>query len=207
MNNPVAERVRGGIVMTSEQNFFESNQGKGKAPSTSGEAGAARSRAKRAPTNADKLDQVIERVSESRVAQEAIRLELVTKLESLQKIQPTTPLEKRKAKTSPDVLEQLRREAEILQPVSRRRFKVAVSKRATCPDLEDKELVEEIPPQEEGPKEPPLIPESFGETSSTVPNPPLIPEKIISPVNVDPSSPATLRAPPVEQTFVKVLPQ
>ncbi|KAL5996484.1 hypothetical protein ACLOJK_026564 [Asimina triloba] len=56
---------------------------KGKTPNTSGEPGAARSRARRAPTNTNKLDQMIERVTESRVAQEAIKLELVTKLESL----------------------------------------------------------------------------------------------------------------------------
>ncbi|KAL6013383.1 hypothetical protein ACLOJK_003881 [Asimina triloba] len=70
-------------VMTSRQSFAKDNQGKGKALSTSGEARAAQSRVRRAPTNADKLDQVIERVTKSRVAQEAIRLELVTKLESL----------------------------------------------------------------------------------------------------------------------------
>ncbi|KAL5992358.1 hypothetical protein ACLOJK_013275 [Asimina triloba] len=194
-------------------------RGKGKAPNTSGEVGVARSRARRAPTNANKLDQVIERVTESRVAQEAIRLELVTKLESLQRdvadvaafTQPTetpSPLGKRKAETSPDVLEQLRREAEILQPVPQRRFKVAVSKRATYPDPEDRGPVKEIPPREEGPKEPPLAPESFGEISSTIPNsPPPIPKKTIPTVNAEPSSPATPRAPPVEPTFVKVPPQ
>ncbi|KAL5984790.1 hypothetical protein ACLOJK_038626 [Asimina triloba] len=214
------------------QSFPESNQGKG---STSGEAGAARSHAKRALTNADKLDQ-------SRVAQEAIGLELFMKLESLQKavvdvaafvmklkekqtsqdtemiflrrkleamqIQPTktpsTPLGKRKAETSPDVLEQLRRDAEIPQPIPRRRFKVPVSKRATYLDPEDTEPVEEIPPKKEGPKEPPLALESFGETSSTIPNPPPpILKKTIPPVNAEPSSPATPKAPPAEPTFVK----
>ncbi|KAL5999247.1 hypothetical protein ACLOJK_040697 [Asimina triloba] len=200
----------------------------------SDETRAARSRARRTPTNTNKLDQVIERVTESRVAQEAIRVvaavaAFVMKAEEKQtsqdvemiflrrklgamQIQPTetpsTQLGKRKAETSPDMLEQLRREAEILQPVPRRRFKVAVSKRATYPDPEDREPVKEIPPQEEGPKEPPLAPESFGKTSSTIPNPPPpIPEKTIPAVNVEPSSPATSKAPPAEPTFVKVPPQ
>ncbi|KAL6000418.1 hypothetical protein ACLOJK_024114 [Asimina triloba] len=225
--------------MASRQSFSEDTRGKGKAPNTSSEVRAALSRARRAPANASKLDQ-------SRVAQEAIRLELVTKLESLQRDvsdvaafvmkleekqtsqdvemtflrrkleamqkQPTetlsTPLGKKKAETSPDVLEQLRREAEIPQPVPQRRFKVAVSKRATYPDPEDREPIKEIPPQKEGPKEPPLAPESFGETSSTIPNsPPPIPEKTIPPVNAEPSSPANPRAPPVKPTFVKVPPQ
>ncbi|KAL5985131.1 hypothetical protein ACLOJK_036367 [Asimina triloba] len=44
----------------------------------------SRPRARRAPTNANKLDHVIERVVESRMAQEAIRLVLVWKLEMLQ---------------------------------------------------------------------------------------------------------------------------
>ncbi|KAL5984787.1 hypothetical protein ACLOJK_038623 [Asimina triloba] len=95
-------------------------------------------------------------------------------------------------------------DAEIPQPIPRRRFKVAVSKRATYLDPEDKEPVEEIPPKKEGPKEPPLALESFGETSSTIPNPPPpIPKKTIPPVNAEPSSPATPKAPPEEPTFMK----
>ncbi|KAL6004361.1 hypothetical protein ACLOJK_004913 [Asimina triloba] len=193
MKNPVAERERG----------------KGKAPSASGESSTARPRARRAPTNANKLDQVIERVVKSRMAQEAIRLELISKLESLQRsvadiaafvikinekqalqdaemtflrrrlealqTQPKeTSLKKRKAETSPDVLEQLRKEAEIRQPVT-------VSKRRpTYPDPEDEKSVEEISPQEEGPKEPPVALESNSGTNFTIPNPPsLTPEKTV----------------------------
>ncbi|KAL5973520.1 hypothetical protein ACLOJK_030171 [Asimina triloba] len=61
-------------------------------------------------------------------------------------IPPTTPLGKRKKKISPYVLEQLKREIEILQPILGRRVKVAVSKRATYPNPEDRKPVEEIPP-------------------------------------------------------------
>ncbi|KAL6013468.1 hypothetical protein ACLOJK_003966 [Asimina triloba] len=201
------------------ESSFEDNQGKGKAPNTSGEAGVAQSRARRAPTNVNKLDQravadvaaFVMTLEEKQTSQDVEMTFLRRKLEAMQ-IQPTetpsTPLEKRKAETSPDVLEQLRREAEIPQPVPRRRFKVAVSKRATYPDSEDREPVKEIPPHEEGPKEPPLAPESFGETSSTIPNPPPpIPEKNILAVDVESSSPATPKSPSVESTFVKVPPQ
>ncbi|KAL5997015.1 hypothetical protein ACLOJK_007941 [Asimina triloba] len=66
--------TQSGQYLSSDPGWWDLTR-KGKAPSTSGEAGAAWSRVKRAPTNIDKLDQVIEQVSESRVAQEAIRLE------------------------------------------------------------------------------------------------------------------------------------
>ncbi|KAL5978653.1 hypothetical protein ACLOJK_029770 [Asimina triloba] len=188
----------------------ESPAGKGKAPSASGETSTARPRARRAPTNANKLDQVIERFMELRMAQEAIRLELVSKLETLQrsvadvaifvmkineKLEASqtqlneTSLRKRKAETSPDMLEQLMREAEIRQPM-------AVSKKKpTYPNPEDEEPVEEIPPQEEGPKEPPVAPESNSGTNFTIPNPPSpIPEETVPPV--PPAEPMTMKVPP-----------
>ncbi|KAL5985592.1 hypothetical protein ACLOJK_027578 [Asimina triloba] len=189
--------------------------GKGKAPNASRETSTTRPHVRRAPTNDNKLDQVIERVVESRMAQETIRLKLVSKLEMLQRFMANiaayiikinekqalrdakmtflrwrlkalqiqlkeTSLGKRKAETSPNVLEQLRREAKIRQPVPRRRVKMAVSKkRPTYPDPKDEESVEEIPPQQEGLKEPPVGPESNSGTNFTIPNPPsLILEKM-----------------------------
>ncbi|KAL6003147.1 hypothetical protein ACLOJK_023370, partial [Asimina triloba] len=157
-------------------------QGKGKAPSASRETSTARPCARRAPTNANKLDQVIERVIESRMAQEAIRLELVSKLETLQisVADVTTFVMKiNEEQTLQDAeMTFLRRRLEALQtqlnetslgkrkaetspdPVPRRRVKMAVSKkRPTYPNPEDEEPVEEIPPQEEGSKESPVAPE------------------------------------------------
>ncbi|KAL5996483.1 hypothetical protein ACLOJK_026563 [Asimina triloba] len=139
------------------------------------------------------------KLEEKQTSQDVEMTFLRRKLEVMQ-IQPTetpsTPFRKKKAETSSDVLQQLRREAKIPQP------------RATYPNPEDREPVKEIPPQEEGPKEPPLTPESFSETSSTIPNPPPpISEKTISAVNVESSSSATPKAPPAKPTFVKVPPQ
>ncbi|KAL5998264.1 hypothetical protein ACLOJK_009203 [Asimina triloba] len=91
---------------------------------------------------------------------------------------------------------------------AKERVKVVVSKRAIYLDPEDREPIKEIPPKEEGLKEPLVAPESCGETSSTISNlPPLIPEKIIPPVYVESSSPTIPRAPLAESTFMKVLPQ
>ncbi|KAL5999180.1 hypothetical protein ACLOJK_040630 [Asimina triloba] len=66
------------------------------------------------------------------------------------------------------------------------------------------EPVVEIPPKEEGLKEPLVAFESSGETNSTMPNPPsLILEKIISPMYVRSSSPIIRKAPLAESTFMK----
>ncbi|KAL5985830.1 hypothetical protein ACLOJK_027818 [Asimina triloba] len=73
------------VSQSCRRRLFSARHGKGKAPSASRETSTTRPRARRAPTNANKLDQVIERVVESRMAQEAIRLELVSKLETLQR--------------------------------------------------------------------------------------------------------------------------
>ncbi|KAL5979267.1 hypothetical protein ACLOJK_019165 [Asimina triloba] len=181
--------------------------GKGKTPNALGEASAARPPARRTPTNANKLDRGIERVVGLRMAQEAIRLEIISKLEmlqrsvtdvpafvikinekqSLQDVEMTflrqrlealqtqlkeTSLEKRKAKISPYVLEQLRREAKIRQPVPQKRVKAAVSKRPTYLDSEDEEPIEEILPQGEGPKEPSVALKLNSGTNFTIPNPP-----------------------------------
>ncbi|KAL6009139.1 hypothetical protein ACLOJK_022366 [Asimina triloba] len=195
------DSLRRDTVMTSRQNFPESNQGKGKAPNTSGEAEAARSHARRAPANADKLDQVIERVSESSMAQEAIRLELVTKLESLQKVVANVEAfvmkleEKQTSQDAEMTFSRRKLEAMQIQPTKTPSTPLGKRKAKTFTD-------------EEGPNESPLAPESFDETSSTIPNPPpLILEKTISSVNVEQSSPVTPRAPLAEPTFVKVPPQ
>ncbi|KAL5985490.1 hypothetical protein ACLOJK_027474 [Asimina triloba] len=217
------QRAQAGESPAVSQSFYRQDTWRNNTRETS----TARSHARRAPTNANKLDQVIERVVESRMAQEAIRLELVSKLETLQRsvadvatfvmkinekqaLQDAemtflrrrlealqtqlneTSLGKRKAETSPDVLEQLMREAEIRQPVPRRRVKMAVSKkRFTYPNLENEEPVEEIPPQEEGLKEPPVAPESNSRTNFTIPNPPSpTPEE-----TVPPAEPVTMKVP------------
>ncbi|KAL5985504.1 hypothetical protein ACLOJK_027489 [Asimina triloba] len=119
---------------------------------------------------------VIERVVELRMAQEAIKLELVSKLEMLQRSVADVAAFVMKINE--------KREAEIRQPIPQRRVKMAVSKkRPTYPNPEDEEPVEEIPPQEEGSKESPVALESNSGTNFTIPNPPSpTPEETVPPL-------------------------
>ncbi|KAL5991247.1 hypothetical protein ACLOJK_012154 [Asimina triloba] len=163
--------------MTSERNFPKSNQGKGKTPNTSIEAGAARPHAKRAPTNANKLDEVLERVA---------------KLEALQRQPTETPaisLRKRSAEIPPEVLEHIRHEKVIPRPIPRRQVKIMVRKKAAYSEPEeDTKPAEEPLVRKEWSKEPYVAPESCGETRSAIQTPPVVPEMSIPPMHVRSSS-------------------
>ena len=68
--------------MTFGTSFPERDPEKGKIP-TNGESGAARARARRAPTNAEKLDLMRDDLKESRLAQDAIKFELLRAQEAV----------------------------------------------------------------------------------------------------------------------------
>ncbi|KAL5974545.1 hypothetical protein ACLOJK_031211 [Asimina triloba] len=147
-----------GVETTSERNFPESNQEKRKAPSASQEAGAIWTRAKRAPTNADKLNQVLKvvddlttyvmKIEKKQASQDAeiASLHYRNSTETL-----ATLLGKRSIEIPMEVLEQIRREAMIPQPVPQRQIKMMANKKAVYskPD-EDTESTEENPAQKKG---------------------------------------------------------